>query len=69
MPLARLLRASPIGATRPAPAPGPDICLDGDPARGRGLDELLAAAFDACFSGELDTDWEQLAAPSHGLAS
>jgi hypothetical protein len=78
MPLARLLRASPTRST------GPDAQREGDPGFGRGfpcagegqgtgpvqgVDILLAAAFDACFRGELDTDWDRLAAPSHGCAS
>lgn len=69
MPLARLFRASQTVAERPARALGPDAQLDGDPARGRGLDDLLAAAFDACFRGELDTDWEQLSVASPSRSS
>lgn len=68
MPLARLLRASPTRST------GPDAQPEGDPGFGRGchgdgVDIQLAAAFDACFRGELDTDWERLAAPLPGCAS
>ena len=67
MPLARLLRASPTRSELLARPLDAGAQLDGDSGRGRGrgrgqgLDDLLAAAFDACFRGELDTDWDQLA--------